>query len=126
MTAPTSVVVLPTETTVTIVEETAPAGLCVTEQTVEVGGPAGIEVVEVALQGPSGSEEDMALAKRVDFVSDTLIYRGEALPGTAASSAAWRIKRISIAGDDDVTEEWADGAATYSQVWDDRASLDYS
>jgi len=67
----------------------------------------------------------MAYAKRVDFVGDTLIYRGEAPPGTADSVPAWRIRRITIGGDDgDVTEQWA-AAAAFTQVWADRLSLDY-
>lgn len=66
------------------------------------------------------------LAKRVDFVSETVAYVGEAQPGTATTAALWRIKRVTLGPGDDVTEQWAGGSAAFSQVWDDRASLSYS
>lgn len=71
------------------------------------------------------SEEDMAYAKRTDFVSATLIYRAEALPGTLESAASWRIQRLTIASDDDVASQWADGNANFDNVWADRATLSY-
>jgi hypothetical protein len=65
-------------------------------------------------------------ATRTDFVSASLAYVGEALPGTLDSAPAWRIKRLTIAADDDVTTEWADGNASFDNAWSDRASLSYS
>lgn len=65
-------------------------------------------------------------ATRTDFASSTVIYVGEAVPGTLDADASWRIKRLTIAGDDDVTTEWASGAATFVNAWADRASLSYS
>lgn len=86
-------------------------------------------VMAMGLQGPPGvagsSEEDMPYAKRVDFITDSLLYRGEAAPGSATSDPVWRIRRITIGGDGDVTEEWAGGTAGFSHAWDDRASLSY-
>lgn len=69
---------------------------------------------------------DEAYAKRTDFVSDTLIYYGEAAAGSAPSAAVWRIRRFTIAPDDDATGEWAGGTAAFDKVWDDRATLGYS
>lgn len=72
-------------------------------------------------------EAEMAYAKRTDFISDNLIYRGEAVPGTATSASAWRIHRLILAEvDGDVTEEWAGGNALFDKVWDDRLTLSYS
>ena len=110
------------ETEVTVVE-TSPAVAQV------VVDDASATVIEVLSPGPQTfiqPEELEMYAKRVDFISDTLLYRGEATPGSAESAAVWRIRRIAFAADDDVTEEWATGAATFDQVWDDRASLSYS
>lgn len=70
-------------------------------------------------------EEEQVYAKRVDFVSDLLIYRGEAPVGSLESSSVWRIRRITLGLDDDVTEEWADGDANFDNVWDNRGSLTY-
>ena len=68
----------------------------------------------------------MAQAKRVDFITDTLLYRGEAEPGALENQARWRIRRITIGSDNDVTEEWANGSAEYIHTWDDRLTYDYS
>ena len=91
--------------------------------------PDPVEVVEVnsnLLQTFILPEEEQMYAKRVDFVNDTLLYRGEASPGSLESAASWRVRRIQFVGaDEDVVEEWADGAATFTQVWDNRASLSY-
>ena len=78
--------------------------------------------------GPAGSggEEEMAYAKQTDFVTDNLIYRGEAAVGSATSASAWRIRKLIIGNDGDVSETWADGNANFDNVWDDRLSLTYS
>lgn len=70
-------------------------------------------------------EEEMAYAKRTDFVADDLIYRGEAAPGTPEASPRWRIRRLTIGVDGDVTEEWAAGNAEFTQVWADHLTLTY-
>lgn len=64
-------------------------------------------------------------ALQYDYIDATTSYRGEAYPGSATSSAVWRIQRITITGDD-IAIEWADGSDALNQVWDDRASLTYS
>lgn len=88
----------------------------------------GAQVYTAGIQGPpgpAGGEEEMAYAERVDFISATLLYRGEAVPGTLESEAKWRIRRITIGADKDTTTEWADGDADFNNVWDDRLSLNY-
>ena len=73
-------------------------------------------------------ESQVAYATRVDFDDvNNLIYKGEAIPGSAESAAVWRIRRLSFVGaDEDVVEEWAEGTASFDKVWDDRLSLSYS
>ena len=71
-------------------------------------------------------DTDVAFAQRVDFITDNLLYRGEAVPGTAPGSNLWRIRRITIGLDNDVTTEWADGNADFDNIWDDRLILSYS
>lgn len=78
-------------------------------------------------QGPMGThEDDIMYSKRVDFVGSSQIYRGEAAVGSSNSSSVWRIRRITIGVDGDVTEEWAGGTALFDKVWDNRAVLSYS
>ena len=91
-------------------------------------GAMGSDIV-VDLSPIATGEE--VLAQRIDEESGgNLLYIGEAQPGTADSAAAWRIKRITftddVDGDTDSVTEWADGAATYDQIWNDHLSLTYS
>ncbi len=72
------------------------------------------------------SEEDQVYAKKVDFVSDTVLYRGEAAVGSTSSSAVWRIRKIVLGADGDVDETWASGNANFDKIWDNRVSLSYS
>ena len=76
-------------------------------------------------RGPAGGEEEAVYAKRVDMQGDTLLYRGEAAVGTLDATPAWRIRRITIALDGDVTEQWAGGTADFDKAWADRLSLTY-
>jgi hypothetical protein len=90
---------------------------------------ASVSVPEINVQISGGAikpEDDVAFAKRIDFITDQLFYRGEAVPGALESAGVWRVARITIANDDDVTEEWADGVATFTKVWDDRLTFTYS
>ena len=73
------------------------------------------------------SEDDMPYTKRVDFISNFELYRGEALPGSSESAAVWRIRHITISmGQGDVVELYADGNASFDNVWADRLILSYS
>jgi hypothetical protein len=59
----------------------------------------------------------------VDVASSTITYIGKALPGTATSAANWKISRIDTTTG--VRIMYA-GNSTYTQIWDNRASLTYS
>ena len=71
-------------------------------------------------------DEEMPYSKRVDFITDDLLYRGEAAPGTLTSQTGWRIRKITIGTDGDVTEQWADGNSQFNKVWDNRLSFTYT
>lgn len=72
------------------------------------------------------TDEEVPYAKRIDFISDNLIYKGEALPGSSESAPVWRIHKVTLATDSDVAETWADGVSTYTKVWDQRLTYNYS
>jgi hypothetical protein len=76
--------------------------------------------------GGAVSDEEMPYAKRIDFVSDNELYKGEALVGTTDNLPYWRIHKIIIGSDSDVTETWANGNADYDKVWADRSTYNYS
>lgn len=69
------------------------------------------------------------MSRRADFVGDSTLYRGEAVPGADESAAVWRIKCVDfISGPDgktDINEKWAGGTAAFDKVWNDRTSLEY-
>jgi hypothetical protein len=53
------------------------------------------------------------------------VYIGEASPGTARISPAWRIKKV-IEGVNTIKVVWGDSTADFDKVWDNRVSYDYS
>jgi hypothetical protein len=52
----------------------------------------------------------------------TYTYIGKALPGTLSSTPSWRLFRITNSTG---VLRHADGVASYSKVWDDRAGYTY-
>jgi hypothetical protein len=65
-----------------------------------------------------------AIRFAIDSINTNLEYIGEASPGTLSSAALWRIKRID--NSNGITIQWADGNASFDNVWDNRESLSYS
>lgn len=68
--------------------------------------------------------QSVPLAMQVDPASSTVTYIGQAKPGTATSSALWRVKKIDTTTGTVIT--FADGDDLFDNVWDNRASLPYS
>jgi hypothetical protein len=72
-----------------------------------------------------GDNEDM-LSKRIDFISDNVLYKAEAPVGVANSAPLWRIRLITISTGGDTVETWANGNSNFDKVWDNRLSYTYS
>lgn len=70
-------------------------------------------------------EEEM-YSKRVDFINDNLLYKGEAVVGSLETAQVWRIHRLIIGDDGDVSETFADGDALFDNAWTDRLTKVYS
>ncbi len=71
----------------------------------------------------SGINDVFAL--RLDEVSATITYVGEADPGSAEASNVWRIKQLEdLAPDLNIT--WASGTAGFEFAWTDRLVLTYA
>lgn len=75
---------------------------------------------------PAQGEEDMVYSKRIDFVTENELYRGEAAVGSLESVTVWRIRKVVISADGDVTETWAGGTAQFDKSWNLRATYIYS
>jgi len=70
-------------------------------------------------------EETMPYAKRAD-VDGNYVYRAEAAPGSLDADPVWRVWRISLLSiDGDLSEQFAEGTATFSFAWNDRLTLNY-
>ena len=119
---PSEVVVINNITTADVVETVF--------ETVVVSQEFAITVITEGTQGPAGPagvvEEEMTYSKRIDFITDNLIYRGEAAVGALNSAPVWRIRKISVGTDDDISETWVNGNANFTNVWDDRLLGVYS
>lgn len=120
----------PLPTTIEIVIEQGDVIAYEIQSTQVVEAPTVVEFIEieVGIPGPPGppgpgAGETVPYAKRTDFVGDTLIYKGEAAPGSLETAPVWRISRLTFVGDD-VSEQWADTAA-FTQVWTNRLALTY-
>ena len=88
------------------------------------------QLLELYEQGPPGvsgvSEEDAMYSKRIDFISDLELYKGEAAVGGLESASVWRIRKIVLNLQGDVTETWALGNANFDKLWLNRTQLSYS
>lgn len=84
------------------------------------------EYVPINTNNGTITDEEMPYAKRIDFVSDALIYKGEAAVGSLETDPVWRIRKLIIGLDGDVTEVWADGNSNYDNIWTDRLTYTYS
>lgn len=85
------------------------------------------------LQAPPGTlateaKQDEAIGNKALRLDDTstanVTYVGKASTGTATASALWQIKKIDETSGMIIT--WADGNASYDNVWNNRTSLIYS
>ena len=77
-----------------------------------------------------GNLSEVALTTRTDTidpdVTPEVTYRGDALPGTAEATAAWRVTRLTLQADGDMEVLYADGNDSFDNRWDLRLSLSYS
>ncbi len=71
--------------------------------------------------------EDSKYTIALDYEGgDNVIYAGEALPGSSKSAAVWRIKKLTYNGSKVTDVQWANGANTFANIWDNRAAFIYS
>jgi len=122
---PVEVLVDGTNQTVESTTQAIPIEIVVPETTIYTVGIQGP-------QGPAGSEDEVAKAKRIDFEGD-YIYKGRAEPGTADATAGWEIQRIEkVTGADGVIDyvytyaTVTNNVASKTNKWTDRLTLTYT
>ena len=66
-------------------------------------------------------------ATRIDFITDDLVYRGIAIPGSLDSAPVWSITKITFdtPNNGDVIAIWANGSNVADQIWDNHLFLSY-
>ena len=67
---------------------------------------------------------DTLYSVKVDEVSATLLYVGEAAQGADPSAPVWRVRKLSTTGTV-LSVQWADGNQHFDNVWSSRAALNY-
>jgi hypothetical protein len=81
---------------------------------------------EQGIQGPAGLDAPPSdNTTRIDFYTDDIIYRGEAIPASIESDPVWRIEKIEFDINGDVSKTWASGTSDYDKVWDNRLLYEY-
>ena len=76
---------------------------------------------------PLSGDQVINAKQRIEYVSSTINYYGLASPGTATSAAGWQIRRETLDSQQRTTAiDFAGGTLALEQIWDNRASLDYS
>mgnify|MGYP003461886069 CR=1 FL=1 len=110
------------------VEDSSTSVISQVKESTVVVNSSNTEVILAGQLGPRGlTAEDMDVySKRIDFISDTELYKGEAPAGSSENSPVWRIRKIVLAIDNDVTETWASGSAGFDKVWANRLALTYT
>jgi hypothetical protein len=71
--------------------------------------------------GPIGAKKLL-----LEYSGAVPIYIGYAAAGTDPDSASWRIKRLSYVANNLTAIEYPEGDDSFSYIWDDRVSYDYS
>jgi len=70
-------------------------------------------------------EVNPKFTKLIDYAGGSNpVYAGWAFPGTATSSAKWKIKKFVYSGSN-VYEYWADYSNQFNKIWDNRATYTY-
>ena len=73
---------------------------------------------------------DSPYSKQYTYDSNgNLQYEGFAVPGSATSAAVWAIRKFTytaMSPYQTLTETWANGSGSFTNVFDNRASLSYS
>jgi hypothetical protein len=85
--------------------------------------PSGALTTDATITGTVTAESPTYYKRLDDTTTLNMIYIGEAQPGTATSTASWRIKRLDLTSG--LIIQWA-GSGAFSQIWDNRAALTYS
>ena len=77
------------------------------------------EILEGEIVGSSSGYQTYA-----DEVDASNTYVGESAPGVAVTTAAWRIKKVVVAGTI-TTVKYADGVSTFTKIWNSRTGYSY-
>ena len=66
------------------------------------------------------------LTVKIAYIGSDIEYVGEAYPGTATSSAGWRIKKMIYSGGNLIDVRYANADDSFTHIWDSRATYTYN
>lgn len=72
---------------------------------------------------PAETKKIQALDYDVD---GNVVYQGSAAAGSSKAASVWRIVKMVYASGNLTDVQYADGNINFDNVWDNRASLNYS
>lgn len=67
-----------------------------------------------------------SLTTAIEYSAGNLLYLGKAPPGTQQAAAGWQVKKFTFTGDDLTGIQYAGGTESYTRIWNDRATYNYS
>jgi len=68
---------------------------------------------------------DRLVYETLDSDGTSLVYIGEAAPGSNSGDAAWRIKRVAEFADGNTQIIWANDTEAFDKIWNDRETYTY-
>lgn len=87
--------------------------------------PQAPEVLKVINEDGTAVNQSPSLAVRIDATTTAnTTYIGKATIGTTTSSAAWQVAKLDTTSG--LVKTWADGNASFDNIWDNRTSLTYN
>jgi hypothetical protein len=116
--------VITSDVSITIITVEGSDSLSVEPETVTT-----VQVLTVGEQGPpgpgGGSGAGTDYETLLDFVSEDVVYRGDAVPGTAPEASAWRLSKLLTVPGGEVVIAHANGSTGFVHQWDARATYTY-
>lgn len=71
-------------------------------------------------------DEGSPYTQKLEYTAGVLTYVGWTDPGQPTSAARWKIQKLTTSADGVTDVKWAAGVASFTNIWDNRATYTYS
>jgi len=112
----------------TTLHTTIDSGAVTVSGTATVSQATGSNLHVVVDTAPTTATYTRCLTRLTDYQGGTNpVYIGEATPGSALSSASWRIEFINYdVNGNQISVQWSTNYSNFGDIWNNRTSLSYS